>query len=78
MPQSELLGSEPGIASDLFTSGFSRDPNPTYARLRAERPISPVTSPRFDSFFITRYGDADRSVEGIARQSGRPRCPTRG
>lgn len=50
--------SEQGVASSmLFTPEFSRDPNPTYARLRVEHPICPVTSPRFNSFFITRYDD---------------------
>ena len=63
MSQIDLPGSEHAIASsDLFTSEFSRDPNPTYARLRAERPICPVTSPRFDSFFITRYDDAKAAL----------------
>jgi len=56
--QNELHVSEQGLASsELFTPEFSRDPSPTYARLRAEHPICPVTSPRFDSFFITRYDD---------------------
>jgi cytochrome P450 len=49
-------------SSDLFTPEFSRDPNPTYARLRAERPVCPVTSPRFDSFLITRYDDAKAAL----------------
>src|SRR3954451_2046098 len=63
MSQTELRRSEQGIASsDLFTTEFSRDPNPTYARLRAEHPICPVTSPRFDSFFITRDDDVKAAL----------------
>ena len=48
---------EPVASSDLFTPEYSVDPNPTYAMLRAEKPVCPVTSPRFDSFFISRYDD---------------------
>lgn len=59
MPITDPACSQQGVtSSDLFTPEFSRDPNPTYATLRAERPICPVTSPRFDSFLITRYDDA--------------------
>lgn len=55
--------SEHAIASsDLFTAEFSRDSNPTYARLRAEHPVCMVSSPRFDSFFITRYDDAKAAL----------------
>jgi cytochrome P450 len=56
-------GSKQGISSsELFTPEFSRDPNPTYARLRGERPVCPVTSPRFDSFLITRYDDVKAAL----------------
>jgi cytochrome P450 len=61
--QNDLHVSEQGLASsELFTPEFSRDPSPTYARLRAEHPICPVTSPRFDSFFITRYDDVKTAL----------------
>ncbi len=44
--------------SDLYTDEFAADPYPTFARLRAERPVCPVSSPRFDSYLITRFDDA--------------------
>jgi cytochrome P450 len=57
-----LLAMESSVASvassQLFTPDYSRDPNPTYARLRSEAPVCPVTSPRFDSYFVTCYEDA--------------------
>jgi cytochrome P450 len=64
MTETDLFpGSEQGISSsELFTPEFSRDPNPTYARLRGERPVCPVTSPRFDSFLITRYDDVKAAL----------------
>jgi cytochrome P450 len=49
-------------SAQLFTPDFSRDPNPTYARLRSEAPVCPVTSPRFDSYFITCYEDAKTAL----------------
>ncbi|MDW3848498.1 cytochrome P450 [Micromonospora sp. BRA006-A] len=45
-------------ASELYTDGFAADPYPALARLRAERPVCPVGSPRFDSWLITRFDDA--------------------
>ncbi|MEU3453494.1 cytochrome P450 [Micromonospora sp. NPDC006766] len=44
--------------SDLYTDEFAADPYPTFARLRADRPVCPVSSPRFDSYLITRFDDA--------------------
>ena len=49
-------------SSDLFTPAYSLDPNPTYAWLREEKPVCPVTSPRFDSFFITGYDDVKTAL----------------
>jgi cytochrome P450 len=45
-------------ASDVYTDEFAADPYPTFARLRAETPVCPVSSPRFDSYLITRFDDA--------------------
>ena len=45
-------------ASELYTDSFAADPYPALARLRAERPVCPVGSPRFDSWLITRFDDA--------------------
>ncbi|MFB9234654.1 cytochrome P450 [Plantactinospora siamensis] len=45
-------------AAELYTDGFAADPYPTFARLRDERPVCPVRSPRFDSYLISRYEDA--------------------
>ncbi|MFC0032777.1 cytochrome P450 [Micromonospora chaiyaphumensis] len=45
-------------ANELYTDGFAADPYPTFARLRNDRPVCPVSSPRFDSWLITRFDDA--------------------
>lgn len=45
-------------AGELYTDAFAADPYPTFARLRAQRPVCPVGSPRFDSWLITRFDDA--------------------
>ncbi|WFE36047.1 cytochrome P450 [Micromonospora sp. WMMD975] len=45
-------------AAELYTDAFAADPYPTFARLRAHRPVCPVGSPRFDSWLITRFDDA--------------------
>ncbi|MEU8265460.1 cytochrome P450 [Micromonospora sp. NPDC048999] len=44
--------------SDIYTDEFAADPYPTFARLRADRPVCPISSPRFDSYLITRFDDA--------------------
>lgn len=49
-------------SSEIFTRDYSVDPNPTYARLRSEAPVCPVTSPRFDSYFITCYDDVKTAL----------------
>ena len=43
---------------EIYTPEFRADPYPVYARLRAERPVVKVRTPRFDSFLVTRYEDA--------------------
>ncbi|MER5705129.1 cytochrome P450 [Micromonospora sp. NPDC002296] len=48
----------PVPASELYTDEFAADPYPSYARLRADRPVCPVSSPRFDSYLISRFDDA--------------------
>ncbi|MGC4888147.1 cytochrome P450 family protein [Micromonospora sp. DT227] len=45
-------------AGELYTDAFAADPYPTFARLRTQRPVCPVGSPRFDSWLITRFDDA--------------------
>ncbi|MBY8870605.1 cytochrome P450 [Micromonospora sp. PLK6-60] len=45
-------------ASELYTDEFAADPYPAFARLRAEQPVCPVSSPRFDSYLISRFDDA--------------------
>ncbi|MBB5896216.1 cytochrome P450 [Kutzneria kofuensis] len=45
-------------AAEFYTDEFAADPYPAYARLREERPVCPVSSPRFDSYLITRLDDA--------------------
>ncbi|WFE40712.1 cytochrome P450 [Micromonospora sp. WMMD998] len=45
-------------AAELYTDAFAADPYPTFARLRTQRPVCPVGSPRFDSWLITRFDDA--------------------
>ncbi|MFJ6194737.1 cytochrome P450 [Micromonospora sp. NPDC092111] len=45
-------------ASQLYTDQFAADPYPAFARLRTDAPVCPVSSPRFDSYLITRFDDA--------------------
>ena len=45
-------------ASELYTDEFAADPYPAFARLRAQQPVCPVSSPRFDSYLISRFDDA--------------------
>ena len=47
---------------EIYTPEFRADPYPVYARLRAERPVVKVRTPRFDSFLVTRYGDARQAL----------------
>ncbi|WP_432896860.1 cytochrome P450 family protein [Micromonospora matsumotoense] len=49
---------EPVPASQLYTEQFAADPYPSFARLRADAPVCPVSSPRFDSYLLTRFDDA--------------------
>ena len=49
-------------ASELYTDEFAADPYPALAHLRANSPVCPVSSPRFDSYLITRYDDAKAAL----------------
>ncbi|MEV4772689.1 cytochrome P450 family protein [Micromonospora humida] len=49
---------EPLPAAQLYTEQFAVDPYPSFARLRADAPVCPVSSPRFDSYLLTRFDDA--------------------
>ncbi|SCF03287.1 Cytochrome P450 [Micromonospora matsumotoense] len=49
---------EPVPASQLYTEQFAADPYPSFARLRTDAPVCPVSSPRFDSYLLTRFDDA--------------------
>ncbi|MBM7085203.1 cytochrome P450 family protein [Micromonospora sp. WMMD734] len=49
---------EPVPAAQLYTEQFAVDPYPSFARLRADAPVCPVSSPRFDSYLLTRFDDA--------------------
>ncbi|HEV7707505.1 MAG TPA: cytochrome P450 [Asanoa sp.] len=49
-------------ASELYTDEFAADPYPALAKLREDSPVCPVTSPRFDSFLITRFDDAKAAL----------------
>jgi cytochrome P450 len=49
---------EPVPGAEIYTPAFRADPYPVYARLRSERPVVKVRTPRFDSFLVTRYEDA--------------------
>lgn len=44
--------------SRFYTDEFAADPYPAFARLRADRPVCLVSSPRFDQYLITRFDDA--------------------
>jgi cytochrome P450 len=48
--------------AEIYTPEFRADPYPVYARLRAERPVVRVRTPRFDSFLVTRYDDARQAL----------------
>ncbi|MFF5176221.1 cytochrome P450 [Micromonospora sp. NPDC000089] len=48
---------EPVPADEIYTDQFAADPYPTFARLRADAPVCPVSG-RFDSYLITRFEDA--------------------
>ncbi|GIF71638.1 cytochrome P450 family protein [Asanoa siamensis] len=49
-------------AADLYTDEFAVDPYPAFAKMRTDSPVCPVTSPRFDSFLITRFDDAKAAL----------------
>jgi cytochrome P450 len=53
---------EPVPASELYTDAFALDPYPAFADLRADRPVCPVSSPRYDSYLITRFEDAKTAL----------------
>ncbi|NES15092.1 MULTISPECIES: cytochrome P450 [Micromonospora] len=42
---------------ELYSDEFAADPYPTFARLRTDRPVCPVSG-RFDQYLITRFDDA--------------------
>ncbi|MEV0430226.1 cytochrome P450 [Micromonospora sp. NPDC050495] len=48
---------DPVPAARLYTDEFAADPYPSFARLRADRPVCPVSG-RFDQYLITRFEDA--------------------
>ncbi len=49
-------------AAELYTDEFAADPYPAFAKLRADSPVCPVSSPRFDSYLITRFEDAKAAL----------------
>ncbi|MEV0719770.1 cytochrome P450 [Asanoa sp. NPDC050611] len=49
-------------AAELYTDEFAVDPYPAFAKLRTDSPVCPVSSPRFDSFLITRFDDAKAAL----------------
>jgi cytochrome P450 len=49
-------------AAELYTDEFAADPYPAFAKLRANSPVCPVSSPRFDSYLITRFEDAKAAL----------------
>ncbi|SEP25793.1 cytochrome P450 family protein [Trujillonella endophytica] len=57
-PCSAGSDADPVPGAEIYTPAFRADPFPTYARLRAERPVVKVRTPRFDSYLVTRYHDA--------------------
>ncbi|GAA3435176.1 hypothetical protein [Kutzneria kofuensis] len=67
-------------AAEFYTDEFAADPYPAYARLREERPVCPVSSPRFDSYLITRLDDARAALTdpGCPRTSTVPATTTSG
>ncbi|MFR9776142.1 cytochrome P450 family protein [Micromonospora sp. MS34] len=48
---------DPVPGTELYTDQFAADPYPTFARLRTDRPVCPVSA-RFDQYLITRLDDA--------------------
>jgi cytochrome P450 len=49
-------------ASELYTDEFAADPYPTFAWMRENTPVCPVSGPRFDSYLITRFDDAKAAL----------------
>jgi cytochrome P450 len=49
-------------AAELYTDEFAANPYPAFAKLRADSPVCPVSSPRFDSYLITRFDDAKAAL----------------
>lgn len=49
-------------ASELYTDEFAADPYPTFARMRNNAPVCPISGPRFDSYLITRFEDAKAAL----------------
>ncbi|MFE9689230.1 cytochrome P450 [Micromonospora sp. NPDC005806] len=49
-------------AGEFYTDEFAADPYPSFARLRTDRPVCPVSSPRFDQYLITGYDDAKAAL----------------
>lgn len=54
---------EPPVpAAEFYTDEFAADPYPAWAWLRREKPVCLVSSPRFDSYLITRFDDAKAAL----------------
>ena len=49
-------------AAEFYTAEFAANPYPSFARLREDAPVCPISSPRFDSYLITRYDDAKEAL----------------
>ncbi|MGR6320527.1 cytochrome P450 [Micromonospora soli] len=49
-------------ADQFYTDEFAADPYPSFARLRTDRPVCPVSSPRFDQYLITGFDDAKTAL----------------
>jgi cytochrome P450 len=49
-------------AAELYTDTFAADPYPAFARMRENTPVCPVSSPRYDSYLITRFDDAKAAL----------------
>ncbi|HKS49975.1 MAG TPA: cytochrome P450 [Amycolatopsis sp.] len=49
-------------ASELYTDEFAANPYPAFAKMREGTPVCPVSSPRFDSYLITRFDDAKAAL----------------
>lgn len=48
--------------AEFYTDEFAIDPYPSFARLREHAPVCPVSSPRYDSYLITRFEDAKAAL----------------